>query len=175
MSNFPPSSGLDAAAFVRVAARFVAHLQKNEGRLNDLNVFPVPDGDTGTNSLLTATAGYEQIADGHLSLADTALAFANGCALGARGNSGVILSEYLRGLATGLAQDGSWKFALSLGAQFARECVADPHEGTILSVADAVANGEYSTEDFSQFVTQAATNGRTALLKTCGNASSRTC
>lgn len=166
MSNFSPSARLDAQAFGRIARRFVVHLQKNEQRLNDLNVFPVPDGDTGTNSLLTASAGLAALGDRQLSLADTAHAFAHGCAMGARGNSGVILSEYLRGLAVGLAQEGSWRFSLTLAAQYAREAVAAPQEGTILSVADSIAAAQFEDSDFLEQVARIAAVGRAALLQT---------
>src|SRR5690625_6580271 len=74
------------------------HLLNNKDKINDLNVFPVPDGDTGTNMSLTMTSGFKkanQVSSD--SISDVAAAFSKGLLMGARGNSGVILSQIFRG------------------------------------------------------------------------------
>src|SRR5215218_3403574 len=84
-------------------------LERNRARLDDLNVYPVPDGDTGTNMLLTARAVRESLEAGNDDIVRAAL-------LGARGNSGVILSQIVRGAVEGLEEDGSVATALRKGS-----------------------------------------------------------
>lgn len=113
--------------------------------VNSLNVFPVPDGDTGTNMLLTVRAALnaiESAADHHAGA--IAAAAAHGALMGARGNSGVILSQFLQGLAAGLkgkttftAQD--FAQAMPLGSDQAYQNILNPVEGTILTVIRAAA------------------------------------
>ncbi len=113
--------------------------------VNSLNVFPVPDGDTGTNMLLTVRAALnaiESAADHHAGT--IAAAAAHGALMGARGNSGVILSQFLQGLAAGLkgkttftAQD--FAQAMRLGSDQAYQNILNPVEGTILTVIRAAA------------------------------------
>jgi dihydroxyacetone kinase-like predicted kinase len=79
------------------------NLKKNMNAVNDLNVFPVPDGDTGTNMSRTIDSGVKKISDdGDASLEDVAQDFAKGSLFGARGNSGVILSQIFAGITEGL-------------------------------------------------------------------------
>jgi len=116
-------------------------LEKSAPDINVLNVFPVPDGDCGTNMLLTMQATVKEAyraVDGNAS--GVAQAMARGALMGARGNSGVILSQIFRGLAQGL--EGRESFggsdfaaALSQGANMARKALTNPVEGTILTVA----------------------------------------
>jgi len=78
-------------------------LRTNQQTVNALNVFPVPDGDTGTNMVLTMQSAWNEIKDlGHRSLSDMAGAVSKGALMGARGNSGVILSQLWRGFARGV-------------------------------------------------------------------------
>lgn len=134
---------IDAAAVHRFAERSVTALARHRSEIDQLNVYPVPDGDTGTNMHLTMVSARDELgakepsgpgeAFGHL---------ARGALLGARGNSGVILAQMLRGVAD-LIGDGSpaaVAAGLAEGAKAARAAVAHPVEGTILSVADAAAN-----------------------------------
>ena len=115
-------------------------LERSAQSINALNVFPVPDGDTGTNMLLTMRAAMEEAGrDGDGSAAAVAQALARGSLMGARGNSGVILSQIFRGLAKGL--DGKRSFtgkdfakALLESSNFAYKGVTKPVEGTILTV-----------------------------------------
>ena len=123
-------------------------LESRVEEVNALNVFPVPDGDTGTNMLATLKAaiaeGDASLATGVTAIDEVSAAVARGALLGARGNSGVLLSQILRGLpqavrgrqrarATEIAQ------SLSLGVLHAYSAVATPTEGTILTVAREVA------------------------------------
>ena len=116
-------------------------LEKNKQMVNALNVFPVPDGDTGTNMSLTMQSAVREVNNVKVcTLENVANALANGSLMGARGNSGVILSQLFRGFAKGLA--GKEKLnvedlskALKLGSDTAYKAVMKPVEGTILTVA----------------------------------------
>lgn len=118
-----------------------AWLEHNQDHVNALNVFPVPDGDTGTNMRLTMQKAYDAIA--HVDdkrVSHIASQFARGALLGARGNSGVILSQLLRGFADGLGDAADLDVPLfAQAAQRAVEtayaAVIDPVEGTMLTVA----------------------------------------
>src|SRR5690625_2968377 len=80
------------------------HLKNNSDKIDALNVFPVPDGDTGTNMNLSMTSGVEEVRSvNSQSISEVAQAFSKGLLMGARGNSGVILSQIFRGFASGLA------------------------------------------------------------------------
>jgi DAK2 domain fusion protein YloV len=136
---------LDGLGFTKFIAAGTYFLKKYRVVLNDLNVFPVPDGDTGSNLYLTARsalleAGHER----SRSLGEVADAAARGALLGARGNSGVILSQMFRGFADAVGGKEAIA-ARELGAAFeraveeARAALHAPVEGTILSVATAAA------------------------------------
>ncbi len=106
--------------------------------INDLNVFPVPDGDTGTNMTKTLEGGLARLNE-QGTLGEQMGAFAKGCVLGARGNSGVILSQYMAGVASAVADKesvcaGELAQALTAGVERAYAAVANPVEGTILTV-----------------------------------------
>ena len=129
----------------------LAYLELYRDAANALNVFPVPDGDTGTNMLLTLRAGVtgNDGDDDTVGIATVAEGIAGGAFWGARGNSGVILSQMLRGLADGLAgvdRAGGEEIAAALAAATAAAygAVSQPREGTMLSVirgaAEAAAN-----------------------------------
>jgi DAK2 domain fusion protein YloV len=120
-------------------------LRTNQQTVNALNVFPVPDGDTGTNMVLTMQSAWNEIAElGHRNVGEMAAAVAKGALMGARGNSGVILSQLWRGLSRGLhgaeTLDGA---TLTKGFVEARDTaykgVVRPVEGTILTVSKDVA------------------------------------
>lgn len=118
-----------------------AWLDRHAEAINALNVFPVPDGDTGLNMSLTLGSALEQLrSTGASSVGEVAEAVARGALLGARGNSGVILAQLLRGMARTLhgheAADGKLlAAALVAGADAAYTAVTNPVEGTILTVA----------------------------------------
>jgi fatty acid kinase len=117
-----------------------AWLEQHREAINALNVFPVPDGDTGTNMTLTMRAATKDIAESRETSASAIAAiFSRGALMGARGNSGVILSQILRGISKGL--DGKTTFtavdfaaALQESAKLAYSAVIKPVEGTILTV-----------------------------------------
>jgi uncharacterized protein len=120
-------------------------LEKSSADIDALNVFPVPDGDTGTNMMLTMRSTMEEAfrAPDH-SAAGVAHAMARGALMGARGNSGVILSQIWRGLAQGLEDKESFNAAdladaLEKSAQTAYKGVSNPVEGTMLTVIKDVA------------------------------------
>ena len=135
----------------------LAWLKTNQATVNALNVFPVPDGDTGTNMLLTMQAAYAEISNlGERNIGKMAHLIAQGALMGARGNSGVILSQLLRGLARGLdnldtADVHIMAKAFTEGRITAYKGVVRPVEGTILTVAkDAAAEAEICQTEVSQ-------------------------
>lgn len=129
-------------------------LQANQEQINDLNVFPVPDGDTGSNMYLTLRSAVEeaQAAPDPSSAASVLAAAAHGSLMGARGNSGVILSQVFRGMSVGL-QGSSWLDATALVRAFdearavAYKAVMKPTEGTILTVVREAAAAAAAAED----------------------------
>ncbi|MGY1838372.1 MULTISPECIES: DAK2 domain-containing protein [unclassified Modestobacter] len=172
---------LDEAAVGRWSRAVVDTLSRSRGQLDELNVFPVPDGDTGTNLLLTAEAAATALQSAAAESAGGESAWtvlARSAVLGARGNSGAILAQLLRGLADGLAGaervDGPvFAGALATAARTAYAAVADPAEGTFLTVARAgadaaVAAVEAGRGGLPDVVRAAAEGARTALLATPG-------
>ncbi len=118
-------------------------LHRHVEALNAINVFPVPDGDTGTNMHLTLQSGIQELTEG-LGVSESATALSHGALMGARGNSGVILSQVLRGLDSALAgheqADGpALAAAFAAGALAARAAISQPREVTLLTVVRDVA------------------------------------
>ena len=144
---------IDGILLKRMIISGANNLYNNYPEVDALNVFPVPDGDTGTNMNLTISSGAKEIATRNdASVYDVAKAFSRGLLMGARGNSGVILSQIFRGFAQGLkgkieatAQDIS--DALLMGKEVAYKAVMRPVEGTILTViresSQALADSVY--------------------------------
>ena len=138
--------GRGYAKFITAGSFFV---RKYRQVLNDLNVFPVPDGDTGTNMYLTVRQAAVEAAKQHdAPLSRVAEAAAEGSLMGARGNSGVIISQMLRGFAHHVRhRDSIDTFVFATGMReavaAARQALVRPVEGTILSVADAAAEAAY--------------------------------
>jgi DAK2 domain fusion protein YloV len=120
-------------------------LRTNQQTVNALNVFPVPDGDTGTNMVLTMQSAWNEIKDlGHRSISDMSGAVSKGALMGARGNSGVILSQLWRGFSRGvhgkdILDAATFVKAFSEARDTAYKGVVRPVEGTILTVARGVA------------------------------------
>lgn len=123
------------------------NLYNNKQIVDDLNVFPVPDGDTGTNMSLTAMAMVEELSKRDIkSISEAAERMAYATLRGARGNSGVILSQFFRGISRSLKGCDSvdaekFAAALSEGSKAAYKAVMKPTEGTILTVSRAAAEG----------------------------------
>ncbi|MBL8062588.1 MAG: DAK2 domain-containing protein [Anaerolineales bacterium] len=137
---------IDGQAFKRLVEAGLTWLRTNQQVVNSLNVFPVPDGDTGTNMTLTLQAAWNEIKDkGTRHLGEMAAAFSKGALMGARGNSGVITSQILRGFSRGvhdqktLTLDAFVK-GLSEARDTAYKGVVKPVEGTILTVIKETAN-----------------------------------
>jgi dihydroxyacetone kinase-like predicted kinase len=159
--------------FHEIVAGFQDLLAKNEQLINDLNVYPVPDSDTGSNSLQTLTAGIAASSGKSTDLGDYAQALAAGAASSAMGNSGVILAQYLQGLAQVLSQTATpnqcspqeWQQALQQAADVARQAVLTPAEGTMLTVADAAAKVE-AQSDFKTYYEQIQIAVRAAVVDT---------
>ena len=122
-----------------------ALLEKNKKNLNSLNVFPVPDGDTGTNMSLTMLSAVKEVKEADAAkICNIGDALSLGALKGARGNSGVILSQLFRGLSKGLAgldsaYAGDFSKAMQAGVEAAYKAVMKPKEGTILTVAKDMA------------------------------------
>ncbi|MFD8259708.1 DAK2 domain-containing protein [Streptomyces griseoluteus] len=176
-----PQTFLDALAVRTWCGLALRSLGRAREEIDAINVYPVADGDTGTNLYLTVEsataaveavfAGYEQ---GGPSLADALRAMAHGALIGARGNSGTILAQLLRGMAQVLAADGAGdvshvdgtglRRALRRAADAAREAVAHPVEGTVLTVASAAADAADGAEGDCGAVVLAAYEGARAAL-----------
>ncbi len=165
---------LTAADLREAMTTFAALLRSHREAINRLNVYPVPDGDTGTNMALTVESvvqALEPIGDDP-SMDEVCNAIARGSLMGARGNSGVILSQILRGMVEKMRSAASvtpsiLAEALSHADQRAREAVVRPVEGTILSVARAAAQGASSAStSLSHLVHAARDRAREALART---------
>lgn len=177
-----PQTFFDALAVRTWCGLALRALGRAREEIDAINVYPVADGDTGTNLYLTmesAAAAVEAVFDGHGTLteqkpplADAARAMAHGALIGARGNSGTILAQLLRGMAEVLAADGETahtdgeglRLALRRAADSARHAVAHPVEGTVLSVASAAADAADDTEGDCGTVARAAYEGACAAL-----------
>jgi DAK2 domain fusion protein YloV len=157
MTHHPASKtrcdGDDLRAMFTAATELFQH---NVDLLNRLNVFPVPDGDTGTNMYLTLTDTLSQDGESvNVPARDVAASMARGALWGAKGNSGVILSQFFKGLAAGLGDSedfgpAEFAHALQLARDFAYKAVGQPREGTMLTVlrytADAALEAGDSTD-----------------------------
>ena len=141
--------------------------------INDLNVFPVPDGDTGTNMKLTYAKGLKSISDENASVSKIADEFARGMLFGARGNSGVLTSQYFRGFANNLSNCVSLKvhdFARAMVGAYKNAYIAcvDVTEGTILTVArEGIEKVDFQyDDDFPTFLQKVVDTMRVSLDNT---------
>jgi DAK2 domain fusion protein YloV len=143
---------LDAGALRRWCSAGREGLAAARAEIDDLNVYPVPDGDTGTNLLLTMESVEQAVRAAPTDMAATVQAMAHGALMGARGNSGVILSQLLRGLAEVLeagetCSPADLRRALARAAELGYAAVATPVEGTLLTVARECAEAVAALED----------------------------
>lgn len=162
-----------------LAKMFLAGAQNIEAKkefINELNVFPVPDGDTGTNMSLTIMAAAKEVTSLQNSkMADLAKAISSGSLRGARGNSGVILSQLLRGFTKAIREEKEIDvIALAAACNRAREtaykAVMKPKEGTILTVASGIAEKAsemaQETDDLEEFIPAVISYAEEVLAKT---------
>ncbi|WP_169947589.1 DAK2 domain-containing protein [Microbispora sp. H11081] len=164
---------LDPPAVRRWSRHCAAALGRARAEIDALNVFPVPDGDTGTNLHLTMLSAAEAV-DGLPGDADAGAtweALTHGALLGARGNSGVIVSQALRGMGEVLGRSpgegADLRDGLTRAAEMARAAVARPVEGTVLSVLSAAAHAVRDTHgDLAEVAGRAADEARRALRRT---------
>ncbi len=172
-----PLREIDGSAMLAGLRSSLAWLQANQEQVNELNVFPVPDGDTGSNMYLTLRSAVEdaQAAPMPASAASVMRAAAHGSLMGARGNSGVILSQIFRGFAQSSATGSTSTpeavaASLAEGARVAYKAVMKPTEGTILTVireaAEAAQRAAASSPDIRTVLEQAVREAHAAVERT---------
>jgi hypothetical protein len=163
---------LDASAVRRWSRVAVDSFEQHRAEIDGLNVFPIPDRDTGTNLVLTVRAAAEALADNDTEDPAEALqTFARGAVTGAQGNSGVIVAQLLRALADAAlacasCDGGMLRQGLRDGAEQARAAVADPVDGTILTVAHAAAEAGSQAAGLAEVATFALAAAQAALERT---------
>lgn len=167
---------LDGAMLKKAFIGAAELLEDKKEEVNSLNVFPVPDGDTGTNMSLTVKSALKQVLNqDDNSVSKIALSASNGSLMGARGNSGVILSQLFRGFADGLNEQDTVDIqtlakAFKQAANTAYKAVMKPTEGTILTVAREC--GDYALsifkheDDILDFLEKVIVKGEAVLEKT---------
>lgn len=158
---------------MQIASR---RLSKNAEFVNSLNVFPVPDGDTGTNMSLTFQSGAKAVNENNATtIGELAKSLAKGLLMGARGNSGVISSQIFRGFTKSIEQKSTLDAndlaqAFTSGVQTAYKAVMKPVEGTILTVAREAAQAGVetakNTDDIAEVLQAVVTGAKKALAKT---------
>lgn len=164
-----PAAKLDGATYVSMVVSAANALNNQKDAINDLNVFPVPDGDTGSNMSMTMSSTRKELADLNGSLSECADKVASVCLRSARGNSGVILSLFFRGLAKGFKGMDSVDavdilHAFQIGVEEAYKAVQYPTEGTILTVMRACVdtglqkaiNADYGVENLFDYMVEVA-------------------
>ena len=169
-------SNITTSLFQEMVQSASTRLNKQAEYVNSLNVFPVPDGDTGTNMGMTIENGAKEVSDRSAStVGEAAGIFAKGLLMGARGNSGVITSQLFRGFSQSVKDkeelDGAaLAAAFQSGVEVAYKAVMKPVEGTILTVSRGAAIGAKkkaeSTNDAVEVMRAALEGAKTALAKT---------
>ena len=169
-------SNITTSLFQEMVQAASTRLNKQAEYVNSLNVFPVPDGDTGTNMGMTIENGAKEVADKSAStVGEVAAIFAKGLLMGARGNSGVITSQLFRGFSQSVKGkdelDGqALALAFQSGVEVAYKAVMKPVEGTILTVSRGAAIGAKkkaeATNDAVEVMKAAREGAKTALAKT---------
>lgn len=152
-------TALDGKRFAEMVIKGANHLSANAKMVDALNVFPVPDGDTGTNMNLSMTSGAKEVKNNvqeHIGKVGAALS--KGLLMGARGNSGVILSQLFRGFSKAVENKAAisgkdFANALEAGVETAYKAVMKPVEGTILTVAkDSAKKGAQAAQDSNDII-----------------------
>ncbi|MBQ7642409.1 MAG: DAK2 domain-containing protein, partial [Clostridia bacterium] len=167
---------INGATFAKMVMAASAFLDANRDMIDSLNVFPVPDGDTGTNMSLTMQSSIKELkACKSNNLSDLADAVSRGALRGARGNSGVITSQIFRGICSVIKDYNDFDVkvfakALKNATDIAYSAVSKPKEGTILTVCRAISEHASSisgkVHDFESFLTEIIEKGDEALQKT---------
>ncbi|MGM0094525.1 DAK2 domain-containing protein [Enterococcus sp. DIV0418] len=167
---------ISAGQFQEMVQAGATRLHTNAEYVNSLNVFPVPDGDTGTNMNLSMTSGAKAVADSRSEkVGELAGALSKGLLMGARGNSGVILSQLFRGFSKQIPEVTTLNAkdlaaAFTHGVETAYKAVMKPVEGTILTVSrEAARSGERKakeTDDCIEVMTAVVAGAKRALAKT---------
>lgn len=167
---------IDAKLLAKMFLAGAKNLEVKKEWINELNVFPVPDGDTGTNMTLTIMSAVKEVNDiSNLTLEKLAKAISSGSLRGARGNSGVILSQLLRGFTKRIREYEELDAvtiarAIDKGVETAYKAVMKPKEGTILTVARGVADKALElaeeAEDLQTFFEDVLAEGNRVLQRT---------
>ncbi|MFS1513263.1 DAK2 domain-containing protein [Chengkuizengella sp. SCS-71B] len=167
---------INGTDFMNMVLSGASVLHSNVEKINSLNVFPVPDGDTGTNMNMTLTSGIEYIqskSSDHIG--EMAEAFSKGLLMGARGNSGVILSQLFRGFTKAVHEldeinAAQFASALQQGVDTAYQAVVKPIEGTILTVAKESAKHalfvSHQTEQVIELLEEVISEAKQSLART---------
>ena len=167
---------IDAALLQKMLIGGAKRLEANKEYINELNVFPVPDGDTGTNMTMTALAAAKEVGNApEVTVKEVTRALSSGSLRGARGNSGVILSQLFRGFYKGVkseevltTQTAAAGFKNAVDTAY--KAVMKPKEGTILTVAKVTAEkaveSARDTEDFNEFAEVVVKEANAILKKT---------
>lgn len=176
VDSLPPLKYIGGQELRQLFAASTAWLERHAAYINSLNVFPVPDGDSGTNMLLTMQAALKEVhASPEHSAGAMLKALAHGALLGARGNSGVILSQIIRGFARAIEKKdiinaSDFAAALIEGARTAYKGVVKPVEGTILTVAresaDAAAQAAAQSDDLRWVWAKTVEAARASVVRT---------
>ncbi len=164
---------IDGVMFAEMLKAGAAELRAHVDEINDLNVFPIPDGDTGSNMLLTMMGGVNALHTESPDISEVSRTAADGMLLAARGNSGVILSQLFDGIARGLegketATAKELSFAVNSGVRSAYSAVLQPTEGTILTVARCAAEQaeDYTADSVAAYMNTYISEAKKALERT---------
>ena len=167
---------IDAALLQKMLIGGAKRLEANKEYINELNVFPVPDGDTGTNMTMTALAAAKEVGNApEVTVKEVTRALSSGSLRGARGNSGVILSQLFRGFYKGVKSEEvlttqTAAVGFKNAVDTAYKAVMKPKEGTILTVAKVTAEKAVEcardTEDFNEFAEVVVKEANAILKKT---------
>src|SRR2546426_3312147 len=168
----PIARQFDGAALMRALEAATARLETAVDEVNALNVYPVPDGDTGTNMLHPMRSALQHARAARPTLPAASAAAAQGALMGARGNSGVILSQVVRGVKEAFADSElagvrEVRRAISLGRQYAYEAVSAPAPGTMLTFIVAMeSSATQDGEDVVALLKRIVADGERAVART---------
>lgn len=169
------SKKIDGVGFKNMVEYAVRNLNKHVRLVNQLNVFPVPDGDTGTNMVTTIHRGLMAVGESIVDLPSVSRKFARSVVFEARGNSGVIVSQFLKGISekfydVDVADGALFIEALEKGVEYAYSAVATPVEGTMLTVvkdATAAVKAEFSgVQSVAEIIDAFVRHAKAALDRT---------